>query len=307
MADENPVDTGGGGDVVITDKQLYDHAISDAKPEPAAPAAAPEPTPAQQEPAAPQRARDDQGRFAPRTGQQPPPQQPQAAPQPPPQRMPEDHRVPLRELLDERERRQRIEAEATQMREAWAQLQRQADQLTAQQQQPQTIFDNPDDYLQNRVMNPLREEGQRYMMQIKDGLSREMANNQFGVQAVNQALTDLTAVRYTPHGNVIFSQIMSSGHPYGELIKWHQQASAQRVIGNDPNAWLRQQQEQWISDPRVQDEAMRRRAARVQQNGANRPPNVQLPPSLSSMPASSSRIDEQGDLSNESLYRFATK
>lgn len=301
MADDpnTSVDTGadvaGGDDVVITDRQLYDHAITDAKPEPAAPPAAAEtPAPAGEEQPAGQRPRDGQGRFAPR---------PQAKAQPQAQqKQPEDHRVPLRQLLDEREQRQRYQAEAEQLRQAWAQLQQQA----AAQQQPQTIFDDPDKYLAARVMDPLRQEGQRYMLQIKDGLSREMANGQFGEQAVTQAVNDLGSIRHTPQGDFVFNQIMASGHPYGALMRWHAQARAQQAIGPDPNAWLRQQQEQWINDPKVQAEAVKRWQQRQQQNG-NRPPNVSLPPSLSSIPAAGGRIDEQGDLSNESLYRFAIK
>jgi hypothetical protein len=293
-------------DVVVTDQQLFDHAISDtpatpATPEPA-PAAAPQPQPTPQQPATPER--DEQGRFAPRQGQPPQQQPPQAAPQQP-QRVPEDHRVPLRELLDERERRQRVEAEANQIRQAWAQWQAQQAAAAAAQQAPQTIFDNPDDYLNQRVMNPLRQEGQMYMLQVKDGMSREMANMQFGERTVNAALQDMTRVRHTPQGDFVFNQIMQSGHPYAALVKWHSTARAQQAIGPDPHAWLRKQQEQWVNDPKAQAAVLQR--IQQQQRSAGRPPNVSLPPSLSSIPASSGRLDDQGDMSNESLYRFATK
>ena len=49
--------------------------------------------------------------------------------------------------------------------------------------------------------------------------------------------------RHTPQGNFVFNQIMSAGHPYGELVKWHNQVSAHAAIGDDPQAWLRQQQQ----------------------------------------------------------------
>jgi hypothetical protein len=301
MAPDNVADN--SGDVVVTDQQLYDHAVSEPTPSssPAAPAEAPapqqEPGPTPQQPA-PTVPRDDQGRFAPK--QPPQPQQPQ-------QRTPEDHRVPLRDLLDERERRQRIEAEATQMRQAWAQFQAAQQAAAAQQQTPQTIFDAPDEYLQNRVMNPLRQEGQMYMLKVKDDMSRYQANQQHGEQVVNAALSDLTQIRNSPQGDFVFRQIMQTGHPYDALVRWHSQARAQQAIGPNPHAWLRKQQQQWINDPQVQAEAAKRYYARQQQQGAGRPPQVNLPPSLSTMPASSGRIDDQGDLSNESLYRFATK
>ena len=184
--------------------------------------------------------RDPQGRFAPK-----PAQKPQAAPQQQPQRQPEDHRVPLRELLDERERRQRIEAEAQQMRQAWAQFQAQQQAAAQQQQAPQTIFDNPEDYLSQRVIEPLRQEMQARELQRTDKMSREFANHQFGSQAIEAALADMTRIRYTPQGDAIYRQIMATGHPYGALMQWHQQVQAhqniakvQQVIGPDPNAWL---------------------------------------------------------------------
>lgn len=306
------------GDVVVTDQDLYDHAVAPPSPEPAsaredgrlrpdapAPAEAPVPEPgpaptptSQQQAPPPAVNRDDQGRFAPK--QPPQPQQPQ-------QRQPEDHRVPLRDLLEERERRQKIEAEANEMRNAWAQFQR-AQQAAAQQQQaPQTIFDNPDEYLQNRVMAPLRQEGQMYMLKVKDDISRYQANQQHGEQVVNAALADLTQIRNSPQGDYIFTQIMQTGHPYDALVRWHSQARAQQAIGPDPHAWLRKQQEEWINDPRVQAEAAKRYYARQQQQATGRPPQVNLPPSLSTMPASSGRAGDQGDLSDASLYSFATK
>ena len=134
---------------------------------------------------------------------------------------------------------------------------------------------------------------------------------QFGQQAVDAALADISRIRQTPQGDFIFRQIMQSGHPYGELVKWHNQARAQAAIGNDPQAWLRQQQQAWFNDPKVQ-EAMaqhlrQKYAQQQQQNGSGNPPNVSLPPSLSSVPSSSGRGVELGDLSSESLFAHAIK
>src|SRR5262245_21008863 len=185
-----PADPGGGGgdDVVVTDRQLFESALespepqpaAEPQPEPSAPSAEPPAEPPQQpqEPQQPgEQPRNARGQFAPRQPQQPQPPQGGPQPQPPP------HQVPLRELLDERERRYRIQAEHDQMRRAWAELQQQQYQaaLAAQQaQMPRTIYDNPDMYLQHNVVQPLRNEGHMAMLQIKDGLSREMANAKFG-------------------------------------------------------------------------------------------------------------------------------
>src|SRR5262245_1456346 len=192
-----PADPGGGGgdDLVVTDRQLFESALENPAPQPELQPApsTPSPEPPAEPQQEPQQAglqpRNERGQFAPR--------QPQAQPQqPPPQGAAPggpgfNDQVPLRTYLDERERRYRIQAEADQMRNAWAQLQQQQYQaaLAAQQQaMPQTIYDNPDMYLQHNVVQPLRNEGHMAMLQIKDGLSREMANAQFGAQNVNGAL-----------------------------------------------------------------------------------------------------------------------
>ena len=307
-----PADGDGGN--TITDRQLFDQATApDPTPSPSPAPSQPQQTPSstgdataapppstrpdlqpqqpeqQQQPGQQPRAPD--GKFAPKQAQQPQ------------QRMPEDHRVPLREMLDERERRQRIEAEYNQLLQHLQQQQK--------PQGPETIFDAPDEYLAQRVITPLRQEMQMEMMRRTDLQSREFANVQFGEQAVNAALAEIGRIRQTPQGDFIFRQIMQSGHPYGELVKWHNQARAQAAIGNDPQAWLRQQQQAWFNDPKVQ-EAMaqhlrQKYAQQQQQNGSGNPPNVSLPPSLSSVPSSSGRGVELGDLSSESLFAHAIK
>jgi hypothetical protein len=325
-----PADPGGGGgeDLVVTDRQLFESALenpepqpSSAEPQPAPSAPSPEPAaPPQQPPQQPQQAgaqpRDAQGRFAsqPQRPQQRP-QQPQGNGQQQPQPGQAPHQVPLRELLDERERRYRIQAEHDQMRRAWEQLQYQQQQAALAQQQaqmPRTIYDNPDMYLQHNVVQPLRNEGHMAMLQIKDGLSREMANAQFGAQNVDGALHALASFRYTPDGDHLFRQIMSSGHPYGALVNWYRNARAQQAIGPDPNAWVQKQRNAWLDDEQMQAEAARRYYARQQQQRGPQQrapggPNVQLPPSLSSLPSSSGRQDAVGDLSDQSLFNFAIR
>jgi hypothetical protein len=313
MTPDTPTD-GGDGDIVITDRELFDQAIAPTPPSqpPQEPSQehpqepAPPPTLGEQTAAAQaQRVRDGQGRFVKGPPQQQPPQMaPPAKGEP----QMETHRVPLRELLDERERRQRLETEMGQMRQAWEYFISQQQRQQQQPQQPQTIFDAPDQYLAANVVNPLRQEGERAMMQIKDGLSREMANQQFGDKAVNTALAELTKIRYTPDGDHLFRQIMSAGHPYGVLVKWHQQAQAHQAIGNDPNAWLRQRQQEWVRDPNAQRAVLDYiRSQQQQQRGNGQPSNIQLPPSLSTVPAASGREGDVGDLTDASLWRFATR
>ena len=288
----------------ITDQQLFDHAVSSPDPAPASdlrrrhrrrhrrrrrmrkrPSSRPRPGPIcsnnPQQPNGQPRAPD--GKFAPK---------PQGQPQQ------QGHNVPLAELLRERDARQKLEAHAAELTRAVMELQQRMNPQQPQQPQgPQTIYDDPDAYLDQRVMQPLRQEGQMYMMKIKDDMSRVQANRDYGAEEVNAALGQMQQVRHTPQGQFVFNQIMSSGHPYEQLVQWHRQVRAQAAIGADPQAWLKQQQQAWAENEKVQDYVLQLRAKRLSaQQG--QPPNVQLPPSLSSVRSSSGRMDNGGDLSS---------
>jgi hypothetical protein len=297
----------------ITDQQLFDHAINTPDPAPVTPSSAPpsSPSPGTQASEQPASTRPDLQQPPP-SDEQPRTPQGQFAPKPKGQQGQPQHQVPLRELMEERERRQKLEAHTQELTRAVMALQERLlpQQPPQQPQGPQSIFDDPDAYLDHRVMNPLRQEAQVYVMQVKDGLSRAQANQQFGQQEVDAALNEIGRIRQTPQGQFIFNQIMQSGHPYGELVQWHRQARAQAAIGADPQAWLRQQQQAWAENEKVQDYVMELRAKRLnaQQQRPQNPQNVvQLPPSLSSVRSSSGRMDNGGDLSSASLYDFATK
>ena len=294
-------DDAGSDDIVITDRQLFDQAIAPTPPpapssEADKPVIPTEPTAASQQPMQ----RDASGRFVRQPAQQQRPQQP-------PQQQQDLRTVPLREILDEREKRQRAETELGQMRQAWEHFMAQARaQQQPQQQQPQTIFDAPDQYLQANVINPILQQMEVGRMRSVDGLSRAFANQQYRKEVVDAALAAITQVRYTPDGNHTFNQIMASGHPYGALVEWYQRARAHQAIGADPNVWLQQRQQEWVRDPNAQRAVLEYiRQQQGQQRGNGQPPNVQLPPSLSSISATSGREEKIGDLSDQSLWAHA--
>jgi len=324
-------DTGGVEEIVITDQDLYDHAMSN-EPAPSEPAE--QPAQAESSPDETQQGRDEKGRFAPKAQAQPeqpkpvqaapqPQQQPKApqAPQAQPQPRAEDHRVPLRELLEVRDRAQKAEMEATQLRQAFEYLQRngfqgvgpQGQQPQAQPANPQQLFEQPDQYLRSNVIDPLRDWGTREMMQIKDGLSRDYAVDKYGEPAVKAAYEALAKIHnprmgvVTPQGEFAFRQIMAAGNPYKELVEWHKKDRAIQAIGNDPDAWLRQKQQEWLDDERAQKAMVERLRQKQQSAPVAQTPKVNLPPSLSSVPASSSRLDDGGSMDSESLFRHAMK
>ena len=328
--DTTAVTDAGPQETVVTDRELFDQAISTepASPEPAK--AEPTPTESKPEPEltpAQIQARDEKGRFA--QGkipaptedkpQLPPslnaPEQPQPAPQAAPPQQQQPQHVPLKVLLEERERRQNLEKQAAQMTEALQYMQRmvQQQQQPQQPQQPQapqqTIFDAPDEYLRTNVIEPLRNEGYRAILERNDALSRDYANDKYGEKVVEAAFEAMKKVRSTVEGDAAYRQIMQHGNPYKALVQWHQRHRAHEAIGQDPDVWLKQQQQNWVKDPNAQKAVLEylRQQQQQQKPSAAQPPNVQLPPSLSTIPAASGRADGLGDLTDASLYNFATR
>lgn len=285
-----------------TDRDLLSSALTD---EPQATPAAPEPAPPSvgEAPPAPTdgQPRDDLGRFAPKdeTAPKPPvqPTQPQVAEsqQAPPtaDSQPQEHRVPLRELLDEREKRQeaaRQLAERDQrldyMSRLLASMQQQPQQQPGpqQQQQPVDIWSNPDAYLDGRI-SPHVQNAVNAIQQVKEDNSRLLADDKYGEEVVNAAYAELTRQLQTGQGQFDYQRIMASRHPYGELVKWHKAQTNLKQIGESPEAWLEKQLAAKMHDPAFQAQVIQLAQQQQPSNGSGRPAPISLPPSLSRTPA----------------------
>jgi hypothetical protein len=112
----------------------------------------------------------------------------------------------LRELLEERDRRQKLETQVAQLTEAFNHirqygLQPPQGQPQPQPPNPQQLFEQPDQYLNANVINPLREWGTREMLAIKEAMSLDYANDKYGEKVVNEAFEAMKKVRYTPEGD----------------------------------------------------------------------------------------------------------
>lgn len=301
------------------DKDLLSSALNDEPQATPAPAEAPL---AEAESGQP---RDDQGRFAPKgeTAPQPPPQrtQPQAdaATQPPltADSQPQDHRVPLRELLDEREKRQeaaRQLAERDQRLEYMSRLlagmQQQPQQQPGQQpQQPADIWSDPDAYL-NARLQPLVQRAEQRIQDVLESTSRIAASEKYGEEVVNTAYAELARQMQSGQGQFDYQRIMASQHPFGELVKWHKAQTNMRQVGEDPNAWLEKQLEAKMNDPAFQAEVIRRAQGQQQQpsNGSGRPAPISLPPSLRSVPSAMGVVDDDNtDESDAALLSSALR
>lgn len=180
--------------------------------------------------------RDENGRFA---SQQPP--EPPAQPEPPAaqeQRPPEGY-VPIQALdarLAKQEEKLRREF-AAEMQQRIAQFQPPPKPAEPAKPPPE-FFENPDaavDFRLKGAIEPLQQ-GQQ---QIVENFSRMMASDKFGEDTVQAALAEMTnRVNANPQGmRFDYQRIMSSPHPYGELVKWHKAQTALSEIGDDTKAY----------------------------------------------------------------------
>lgn len=219
--------------------------------------------------------RDPHGRFA------QPEQTPPAGEADPnlQQQRPPDGYIPI-QALDARLAKQQERFDA-QMRERDARFQQQLAAYQPRQPQapvqPPDFFENPDAAFQHRMQQAVAplQQGQQGMV---ENFSKMMAAEKFGQEAVDKAYSEMAQrMQSNPQASQFdYQRIMSSPHPYGELVKWHKAQSALQTYGDDPNAF-------------IEAEIQRRMAAGGQQ--PNPAPQAQQP---SVLPTSFSKARSAG-------------
>lgn len=288
---------------------LADEPPAETEPAPAAAEAAPEGQPATEEPGP---ARDDKGRFA---AKQEKPAEPAAAPTqaataPAEKATGQDHRVPLRELLDEREKRQRYEAQTAQLERQIAQLSEQVRRATEKPAEKPDFYADPDAYLQQSIQ-PLRQQFDQQLGQVVEGFSKRMAVIEHGEEKVNSAFAELERQMQSGQSHEDYAKIMRSQHPFGELVSWHKRQETMSKIGGDLDGFLKKREEELLNDPAFMQKIAEK--LRAQSSGGTAPqggkpsPNVQLPPSLSRVTSAAPRTagDDDMDVSDSGLFRHA--
>src|SRR5262245_28739328 len=218
------------------------------------------------------RPRDDQGRFVKAEDTPRPEPVTTAPPQAVPQEPQADHRVPLRELLDEREKRQQAAQESERLRAQNEYMNSLLMQRSTPTQQPTqappaadiSSCENPDAFLAARI-DPYWQQARAEIMNIrqqlaadKEAISRERAVEKFGEATVDAAFAELAQQMQMGQAQHDYQRIMSSAHPFGELVRWHQQQTNFREVGADPNAWLEKKLEERMNDPAFQAKVIER-------------------------------------------------
>lgn len=189
------------------------------------------------EPKTPDVPRDPKGQFAPKTGDVSEiaaevaaipatdpiePQQPNGF-------------VPIKALDAERGKRKEIEdrydREIREMREQITRLSQPQQSVTPPAPTP-ALWDDPDAYLQHQI-SPVQQE----IAQVRNMMMRMEATQTHGADAIRNAYEAAQRIENTPEGAALEAQIMTSGNPFDNLVKWHKSQSILNEIGTDPEAY----------------------------------------------------------------------
>jgi hypothetical protein len=246
-----------------------------------------------------ERVRDERGRFAAKEEVSAEAEAPvvEAAPIESPKEERADHRIPLTELLNEREKRQ---AEA---RRAEAAL-RELEELRKQMNPPKPA---PDQFQDPEAYNAywerrIAEQSQTVERRFKDqeaNFSLRLAHMQHGelFEKAYQELLD-TAER----GDRTAAQaVANSPDPGATLVNWYKREQALKTVGTDPDAFVQKKLEEALNDP----EFLARAIEKARATASTQPAQVKLPPSLNKV--APVRGDTDNDLSDAAMYKHATR
>lgn len=186
-------------------------------------------------PEAPEPARDDKGRFAAKdTGddaaQAAPAQATPAAENgapPAPVEKKEPHLVPLATVLDDREKRQRAEAERDDYKRRIQEMERQIAAFRQPQQPPQLpdVVEKPEEFAAL-----LMQQQRAQIDNLEAGFSERIARKEYGNEAVDAALDAARSQNVLGH-------FTRGPDRWERMCEWHKQQLVAAEIGNDPAAY----------------------------------------------------------------------
>lgn len=218
--------------------------------------------------------------------------------------------VPSWRLKELREERDAVRLQAQEFERSYAETQRQLREAQAQLRKqaeppkpPPSVFEDPDGYTAH-----VESTMEQRLRNMEANFSFRLAHSQHK-DVFEQAYQDMInrAERGDPS---VVQSIMRSPDPGSTLVNWYQREQTLAKVGNDPDAWFQKQLDERLKDPKYQGEVLERIRGSASQTPANNgsAPKVVLPPSLNRV-ASAARAagDDEGDLSDASLYRHATR
>jgi len=256
-------------------------------------------------------ARDEHGRFAPKEKEEPGVEAGAAAGA----EEAEHGGIPPAVLAASRAKAREKEQEAETLRTQLAQLQGQVELLSRQTRQPQAapkveepkptpeIWDDPNGFVQaalTPVQQALQEQAERFSMR--------MAVRDYGKETVQAAYSAFGQAIQAgdPSARAEYQRIKQSDDPYEDIVQWHKRSQTLQKVGDDPEKWLEAELEKRLGDPAQQAKILERIQATAAQNVNRSNPNVQLPPSLTRLPAGGNAAADV-DVSDAGLFSHATR
>lgn len=222
--------------------------------------------------------RDEHGRFASSAKAEPEAvEQPVVETKPEPEK---DHRIPIRELLDERDRRQAAERKAEALereRSEWARRQREAEET---EQVPDPIVD-PQGY--DRYVRSLLEQQTSAFQQE---LRKQRVDDSFDAMvekhgdAFDKAVGEFIAIAGEggSKDRALFGRIVESRNPGRALWSWHQDRRAVTEIGGDLDGYKAKHRAELMKDPEFRKAILAEIEAEARAgSGGNRSTVISLP------------------------------
>lgn len=241
--------------------------------------------------------RDDNGRFAPKAGDEPT-DSGQEAPAPKAEPEPEkDHRIPIRELLDERDRRQAAEREREALRQRIAAYER---QQQAPQQRPDPSYD-PEayaEYVEQTVggrVKSVEEMVRDRFVNMTFAAEHEQHGEKF-----EKAMSALEQAR-DPR---VVSEIQNAVNPGKALMKWHSRHVAHSEVGDDIDGFKQKHRSQLMSDPEFRKEFMAALEIEARGGSTGSSSNITSLPSVNRAPGSAGN-QRPGSLGDGNEERFS--
>lgn len=247
--------------------------------------------------------RNEMGQFAPkakkeeaRTEAQPtvvqPPAQSTQNPQPP------EGFVPSWRLREIRER-----AEAAERR--LAEFERNSAQKP---QEPVDWYADPNKAIQ-QSLSPYEQRMQQMEKQFAYRSSRAEAIAIHGRAALDEAeqVIERESNSGNPEIRLLALQMQNSDDPVGLAIRWHQNHKLLKETGGDLSAYKTKTLDDALKDPAFLAKAIEAAKSHASGQPAKANTVVQLPPSLNRATSAASPHEEQGDLTDKSLYAHAIR
>ncbi len=224
-------------------------------------------------------------------------EQPSAQPVAGQQAQEDAHRVPLRELLDERDKRQALQRQIEELRR----------QIPAKEAPKAPEFwEQPEGSIDHRVQQAVQPLVQELIMQ-REQTSRALAAMKHGEDKVNEAFEDMKARIQAGDQSAQFDyqRVMAQPNQYDALVQLHQQRKALSEIGNDPNAYREKLLAEALNDQAFLAKALEAAKAKASSNPSvvsfTAPKSKGLP-SISNVGAAGSVGGNTADISDDDMF-----